>query len=107
VKFNHIKLIRSLQLAYSGERAASFAYIGHARSLKDADEIEKIQEIERDEWSHRAEVLKIMNHYEIPVSTFLEIKYWLIGKFIGFSCLFFRSFYALFFCWKTGEWECL
>lgn len=100
MRFDHIKLIRSLQLAYSAERAASFAYIGHARSLKDADEIEKIQEIERDEWSHRAEVLKIMNHYEIPVSTFLEIKYWLIGKFIGFSCLFLGRFMPFFFAGK-------
>ena len=31
-------LVRSLQLAYSAEKAAAFAYIGHAKSLGHAEE---------------------------------------------------------------------
>ncbi|MGZ3900142.1 MAG: hypothetical protein ACXVNQ_07190 [Bacteroidia bacterium] len=34
----HKELIRLLQMAYSAERAAAFAYIGHAGAVKNADE---------------------------------------------------------------------
>ena len=33
MKLTDPKLVRSLQLAYSAEKAAAFAYIGHANSL--------------------------------------------------------------------------
>ena len=35
MKLDHPALAKLLQRAYSGEKAAAFAYIGHARSLKD------------------------------------------------------------------------
>lgn len=35
MKLNHPKLVELLQRAYSAERAASFAYVGHAGSLRD------------------------------------------------------------------------
>jgi hypothetical protein len=38
MKFDHPALVTLLQKAYSGEKAAAFAYIGHARSLRDPAE---------------------------------------------------------------------
>lgn len=73
-------------MAYSAERAASFAYQGHAGSVKDAEEKKAIRQIELDEWHHRAEVLKIMQLYNIPVSKWQEIRFYVIGKIISISC---------------------
>ena len=46
-------LIAVLQLAYSGERAAGYAYRGHWRFVSDADERARIRQIEDEEWHHR------------------------------------------------------
>ena len=35
MKLEHPALVNLLQRAFSGEKAAAFAYIGHARSLRD------------------------------------------------------------------------
>jgi len=77
---NHPQLIDLLQRAYSAEKAASFAYQGHAGSVKSSEEKQAIRQIELDEWNHRSEVLKIMQQYHIPVSKFYEVKYHIIGK---------------------------
>ena len=57
MNFNHPALVASLRKAYSAEKAASFAYIGHAGSLKNQEEINAVKEIEQDEWDHRRNVL--------------------------------------------------
>jgi rubrerythrin len=62
-------IIKSLQLAYSAEKAAAFAYIGHANSVSDPSEKLAIKQIENDEWDHRAHVLEIMNLYGITKRT--------------------------------------
>lgn len=100
MKLKNHQLSRALQTAYSAERAASYAYIGHASSLKNPDEIEAIRRIEQDEWDHRREVLAIMNEYEIPVSRCLEWKYWCIGRAIGLSCHVIGRFMPYFFAGK-------
>ncbi len=82
----HPPLIDLLQRAYSAEKAAAFAYQGHAASVRDADEKAAIRQIEIDEWNHRQEVLDIMRVYNVPVSTWYEIRFHLIGKIISFSC---------------------
>ena len=82
----HRKLVKLLQMAYSAEKAAAFAYIGHAGSVKDAEAKVMIRQIERDEWDHREAVLSIMQQYDIPVSRYNEVKYHLIGKLISCSC---------------------
>ena len=61
-------LVRLLKQAYSGEKAAAFAYQGHAGSVKSVEEKAAIKQIEVDEWNHRAEVLKMMRLYQVPVS---------------------------------------
>lgn len=93
-------LFDSLRKAYSAERAASFAYIGHAAALRDPAEKEAIKRIEEDEWDHRREVLKIMEQHEVPINRWYEIKYWWIGKMIGLSCHLIGRFMPYFFAGK-------
>lgn len=97
---NHPGLVRSLQKAYSAERAAAFAYIGHAHSVKNPEYKKRIEQIEQDEWMHRAEVLKIMQEYKIPIRRFYEIKYYIIGKIISASCYLIGKFMPYFFAGK-------
>ena len=83
MKINHTGLINSLRLAYSAEKAAAYAYIGHARSLKNPAEKAAVQQIENDEWEHRENVLSIMKEYVIPVSKYYEFKYAVITADFG------------------------
>lgn len=83
---DHPELVKLIQLAYSAERAAAFAYVGHANSLKDPAEKEALSEIEADEWVHRADLLQIMRQYDIPVSRWYEIRFWITGRIIGAAC---------------------
>lgn len=86
MKLEHPVLTDLLQQAYSAEKAAAFAYQGHAAAVSDPKEKVAIRQIEIDEWNHRKEVLKIMELYSIPVSKFYEIKFHIIGKMISWSC---------------------
>ena len=83
---NHRKLVDHLRVAYSAEKAAAFAYIGHANSVKDPDQQAAIKQIEDDEWNHRKAVLAILRKYDIPISKYYEMKFHVIGRFISFSC---------------------
>ena len=96
----HPALVRSLQRAYSAERAASLAYIGHAASLRDPAAKARIKEIEQDEWDHRRNVLAILQHYDLPVSRRLEVQYYLIGQFIAACCHVIGWFMPYFFAGK-------
>ena len=96
-KFEHPALRKLLRVAYSAERAAAFAYIGHAGSLRKAEEKAAVKQIENDEWEHRASVLAMMQQYEIPVSRYYEIRFYLIGRFISFSCYFIGRFMPYYF----------
>lgn len=86
MKLDHPKLVDLLQMAYSAEKAAAFAYIGHANSLSTEEQKAPVRQIELDEWGHRDEVLKIMEQYEVPVSKYYEIRFHIVGKVIAFSC---------------------
>ena len=91
------ELIDLLQLAYSAEKAAAFAYQGHAGSISDESDKIRIKEIEDDEWIHRAEVLKLMQEYDIPISKWYEVKYQIIGKSISWSCYVIGWFMPMYF----------
>lgn len=97
MKLDHPKLVKLLQLAYSAEKAASFAYIGHAGSVSDPEQKAAIRQIELDEWGHRDSVLEIMREYDIPISRYNEVKYHLIGKLISFSCYIIGWFMPYYF----------
>jgi len=83
---DHKALTDLLQMAYSAEKAAAFAYQGHVASVKDPVEKAAIRQIELDEWQHRKEVLQIMDQYNIPVSRYYELRFYIIGKLISVSC---------------------
>ncbi|HEX2606223.1 MAG TPA: ferritin-like domain-containing protein [Flavisolibacter sp.] len=83
---SHPQLVDLLKKAYSAEKAAAFAYQGHAAAVKDNEQKASIRQIELDEWNHRKEVLALMQEYQIPVSRWYEIKFHIIGKLISFSC---------------------
>ena len=100
MKLDHPRLVTLLQRAYSAERAASFAYIGHAGSLKDPIAKARVKEIENDEWDHRRHVLAIMRQHEIPISRSFEVRYYLIGKIISASCYVIGWFMPYFFAGK-------
>jgi hypothetical protein len=46
-----------------------------AASVKNNEEKIAIKQIEIDEWNHLAEVLKLMQLYNVPVSTYYEIRF--------------------------------
>ena len=97
MEIKHQKLIKLLQKAYSAEKAAAFAYIGHAGSIKDSIKKAEIKQIEDDEWEHRKEVLEIMNTYNIPISKYYEFKFHIIGKLISTSCYIIGWFMPYYF----------
>ena len=100
VTLQHPELIDLLKKAYSAEKAASYAYQGHATSVKDPKEKLAIRQIEEDEWNHRREVLAIMNQYGIKPSRWYEIRFALIGKTISFSCHVIGWFMPFYFAGK-------
>ena len=94
---NHPELINLLQKAYSAEKAAAFAYQGHAASVKNRTEKSEIKQIENDEWSHRKEVLAIMKDFQIPISKWYEFQFHIIGKVICYSCYVIGRFMPFYF----------
>jgi rubrerythrin len=97
VQLQHPELVQLLKQAYSAEKAAAFAYIGHAGAVKDPEEKKAIRQIELDEWGHREEVLKIMKQYDVPVSKYYEFKFYLIGKVIWWACYVIGWFMPFYF----------
>ena len=91
------KLIKLLQLAYSAEMAAAYAYQGHSKSIASQKDKNAIRQIEQDEWEHRNEVLQIMKEYKVDVSKWMELKYTIIGKFISWSCHVIGYFLPIYF----------
>lgn len=97
MKLNHPQLPDLLQRAYSAEKAAAFAYQGHAGSVKDKAQKAAIHQIEIDEWNHRKEVLAIMQQYDIPVSKYYELRFHIVGKTISFGCYIIGWFMPFYF----------
>jgi len=100
MKLDHPALIELLQRAYSAEKAAAFAYIGHAGSLKNLEAKAAVKQIEDDEWGHRQNVLVIMQKYDIPILKYYEIKFHIIGRIISASCHVIGWFMPYFFAGK-------
>jgi rubrerythrin len=79
-------LIALLQLAYSGERAAAFAYRGHAASVRDPAERARIREIEAEELHHRELVGGMLRALDAAPRRWLETKATLIGRTLSALC---------------------
>ena len=80
------RLIATLQLAYSGERAAGHAYNGHWRSLSDPAERERIREIELEEWHHRELVGDMLSKLGVTPRPTRERVFFAIGRILGAAC---------------------
>ncbi len=100
MKLAHPALVRLLQKAYSAERAAAFAYIGHAGSLASAEAKAAVKQIENDEWEHRENIRLLMAHYGVPISRWYEVRFYLIGRVISASCHVIGQFMPFFFAGK-------
>ena len=83
---NRQKLIAILQLAYSGELAAAYAYRGHWHSVSGADERESIRTIEEDEWRHRKLVGEMLAALGSAPNKARERRATIIGRTLGFLC---------------------
>jgi rubrerythrin len=91
------QLIEILQGAYSGELAAGFAYRGHWKSVKNANERAAIQRIEQEEWVHRKRVGEILASLDAAPLKFHEAKLWMIGRSIGLACHLIGWFLPMYF----------
>lgn len=80
------KLIALLQLAYSGELAAAYAYRGHWHSVSSKDESDSIRGIEDDEWRHRKLVGEMLASLGAGPNKRREIRASIIGRTLGLLC---------------------
>ncbi|HEV7744259.1 MAG TPA: ferritin-like domain-containing protein [Pyrinomonadaceae bacterium] len=80
------QLIALLQVAYSAEQAAAFAYRGHWHSVVDVDERAHIKQIEDEEWHHRELVGEMLEKLGAQPSKQRETRSLLLGRALGFLC---------------------
>ncbi|HTF90615.1 MAG TPA: hypothetical protein VK843_19510, partial [Planctomycetota bacterium] len=80
------QLIALLQLAYSGEKAAAYAYHGHAASVGDAGERERIRAIEEEEWQHRTRLGEMLLELGAGPRRVNELRAAMIGRTLGALC---------------------
>src|SRR5882724_7040988 len=83
---NQAKLITILQLAYSGELAAGYAYRGHWHSVRNPDERTRIKSIEDEEWHHRNLVGGMLKSLSAGPNTMREIRATVVGRVLGVIC---------------------
>jgi hypothetical protein len=79
-------LVRILRHAYSGEMAAAYAYRGHWRSCRSAEERQRIREIEDEEWHHRRLVGGMLADLASGPSVVRELRATLVGRGLGLLC---------------------
>ena len=80
------KLILLLQLAYSGELAAAYAYRGHWNSVSNPNEKIAIRNIEDDEWRHRGFVGEMLAGLDATPNRWREVRATIIGRVLGALC---------------------
>lgn len=79
-------LVALLQLAYSGERAAAYAYRGHWKSVRDAGERDRIRSIEAEEWRHRELVFEMLTELGGAPDSRREKRAAVVGRTLGALC---------------------
>jgi hypothetical protein len=80
------ELIALLQLAHSGELAASIAYTGHAASVRDLEERRRIEQIKAEEVDHRTRVRAMLDSLGVSPEAERERKLRRVGKLISAFC---------------------
>lgn len=96
------RLIRQLQGAYSGERAAGLAYAGHWRASNDSGERSRIREIEAEEWQHREQVGAMLRALGAGPARWREWVLTTIGATLGPLCHLTPWFFPM---WGAGRLE--
>ncbi len=82
-------LVELLQMAYSGERAAAYAYLGHIRSLRrpaEAPDREMLRQVLVEEIQHRRIVRSMLRSLDAAPDERRERKMRRIGLTIGALC---------------------
>jgi len=95
--YHKSQLIHTLHMAYSGEKAAGYAYNAHWRSIKNAEQRAHIQKIEKEEWDHRAIVGEMLKFLEAKPQPWRELMMAVIGRTVGFSCYLIGWFLPMYF----------
>lgn len=103
-------LVHVLQMAYSGEKAAGYAYSHHWRSLRSPDEVAAIRKIELEEWEHRRIVGSMLADLGFSPQIWREIMMSCIGHSVGISCYIIGWFLPMYFAGRlehtnVGEYE--
>ena len=80
------RLVAILQLAYSGELAAAYAYRGHWHSLGDPSERARVKVIEEEELHHRTLVGEMLQSLDAEPDRRRELRATVVGKVLGFLC---------------------
>lgn len=80
------KLVEILQLAYSGELAAAYAYRGHWRSLSNPAERARVKAIEDEELHHRKLVGEMLQSLDAAPDSRRERRASVVGRVLGFFC---------------------
>lgn len=93
-------LVRLLRLAYSGEKAAAYAYAGHWRSVKNPEERTTIQRIEKEEWEHRATVKQMLDELGEKPNFCREVMMAVIGRSVSTACFIIGWFLPMYFAGK-------
>src|SRR5271166_5660183 len=79
-------LVQTLQAAYSGELAAALAYGGHWRSLPPGPDRDRVRDIEREEWDHRARVGGMLRELGAGPRRVRELRAWVTGNLLALLC---------------------
>jgi rubrerythrin len=85
-EINRQKLIAILQLAYSGELAAAYAYRGHWHSVRSRDEREAIRTVEEDEWRHRQVIGEMLIKLGSRPKRYREVRATIVGRSLALLC---------------------
>ena len=80
------RLVRDLQLAFSGELGAAIAYRGHAASVADPDDRRRIADIRREELDHRDWVGHALDALDARPDRLLELRSRCLGASIALFC---------------------
>jgi len=80
------KLVKLLQLAYSAELAAAYAYRGHWHSVRDQEERVQIEKIENEELHHRHLVGEMLVELDATPKRISELRAAILGRTLGLLC---------------------
>src|ERR1051325_6046425 len=80
------KLIALLQMAYSAELAAAYAYRGHWHSISTAEERDRIHRIENEELRHRELVGEMLASLGAVPNRSREVRATIVGRVLGCLC---------------------